>query len=279
MNTDDTRWLDAVQFDANGLMPAIAQDHTTGRVLMLAWMNREALAQTVATGHAVYWSRSRQQLWHKGETSGHWQQVHAIRLDCDSDAIVLSVTQEGGIACHTGRESCFYQLLTDDNGTHTWVTTDAVRKDPQAIYGAKTHEPQAQNHAHDAHNDAPNVADNQTTPPTANDVLPLLETVLHQRKTASADSSYVASLYHKGADKILQKVGEEAVETILAAKTYQQTDDDANRAALIYECADLWFHTMVTLAWFNIPLDAVTQELARRFGLSGLDEKRSRTHD
>ena len=275
MNADDTRWLDAVQFDANGLIPAIAQDHATGRVLMLAWMNREALAQTVAKGQAVYWSRSRQQLWHKGETSGHWQQVHAIRLDCDSDALVLSVTQVGGIACHTGRESCFYQLLTDDNGTHTWITTDAVRKDPQAIYGTQADEAQTQTHAYN--DDAPNATARHAIPPASNNILPALEDVLYQRKTARADSSYVASLYQKGADKILQKVGEEAVEMILAAKTYQQTDDDTTRDALIYECADLWFHIMVTLAWFNIPLDAVTQELARRFGLSGLDEKRSRT--
>lgn len=127
-------WLDAVAFDADGLLPAIAQDHQTGRVLMVAWMNADSLAETAATRRAVYWSRSRQKLWRKGEESGHQQIVHDIRLDCDGDVILLAVEQKGAIACHTGRESCFFRRL-DGNADHAeWVVTDPVLKDPKQIY-------------------------------------------------------------------------------------------------------------------------------------------------
>ncbi len=125
-----SEWIDEVGFDDNGLIPAIAQDAESGRILMLAWMNRESLLLTAEKMEAVYWSRSRQRLWHKGEESGHVQKVKEIRFDCDEDVIVLSVEQMGGIACHTGRESCFYRKL--ENGR--WVETDAVIKDPADIY-------------------------------------------------------------------------------------------------------------------------------------------------
>ena len=125
-----TSWLDEIHWDDNGLIPAIAQDAHTGRILMMAWMNRESLALTAEKGEAVYWSRSRQQLWHKGETSGHTQKVLEIRLDCDDDVLVLQVEQLGGIACHTGRESCFYRVFKDQS----WQTVDPVLKDPAAIY-------------------------------------------------------------------------------------------------------------------------------------------------
>jgi phosphoribosyl-AMP cyclohydrolase len=127
----DSAWLDAVHFDAAGLVPAIAQDHATGRVLMVAWMNREALAETARSGRAVYWSRSRGRLWRKGEESGHVQHVKAVRLDCDGDVVLLAVEQAGGIACHTGRERCFFRELKDGR----WQDTDPVLKDPAAIYG------------------------------------------------------------------------------------------------------------------------------------------------
>ena len=127
-------WLNEVKFDAQGLVPAIAQDHQTGRILMVAWMNADALIETVTTQQAVYWSRSRQALWRKGESSGHEQRVHEIRLDCDADVVLLSVEQKGQIACHTGRESCFYRRLTDKDGKMDWETTDAVLKDPKEIY-------------------------------------------------------------------------------------------------------------------------------------------------
>jgi len=123
-------YLDAIAWNADGLVPAVAQDAATGEVLMLAWMNRESLARTVATGEAVYWSRSRAQLWRKGETSGHLQKVVEIRLDCDADAIVLRVEQAGGIACHTGRRRCFFNLLDGQGGTPRWRVTDPVLSDP-----------------------------------------------------------------------------------------------------------------------------------------------------
>jgi phosphoribosyl-AMP cyclohydrolase len=123
-------WLDEIPWSKEGLITAIAQDASTGKILMVAFMNREALEQTVATGRAVYWSRSRKRLWRKGEESGHAQRLVELRLDCDADAVLLKVEQEGGIACHTGRESCFYRRL--ENGR--WVATDPVLKDPSAIY-------------------------------------------------------------------------------------------------------------------------------------------------
>lgn len=126
-------WLDEVKWDVQGLLPVIAQELGSGDVLMFAYMNREALARTAATGQAVYWSRSRQRLWHKGEESGHVQQVHEMRLDCDADVLLLEVTQLGhepGIACHTGRHSCFFRRL--DKGA--WVEVEPVLKDPASIY-------------------------------------------------------------------------------------------------------------------------------------------------
>ena len=125
-----SQWLDEVPWDKDGLVPVITQDFSSGRVLTLAWMNREALAEAAKSRQAVYWSRSRKKLWRKGEESGHTQKVREIRLDCDSDAILLRVDQIGGIACHTGRESCFFRKL--ENGS--WVTTDPVLKDPAVIY-------------------------------------------------------------------------------------------------------------------------------------------------
>jgi len=125
-----SNWLDEVPWNAAGLIAAVAQDADSGRVLTVAWMNREALAQTAATREAVYWSRSRRRLWRKGEQSGHVQKVRELRLDCDADAVLLQVEQVGGIACHTGRESCFFRKL--ENGS--WVTTDPVLKDPSTIY-------------------------------------------------------------------------------------------------------------------------------------------------
>ena len=126
-------WIDAVRWAADGLVPAIAQDVASGKVLTLAWMNREALAQTAQTGEAHYWSRSRRALWRKGEQSGYVQRVREIRLDCDNDAILLLVEQDGGIACHTGRETCFFQRLDDG----TWTAVDPVRRNPEDIYGSR----------------------------------------------------------------------------------------------------------------------------------------------
>ncbi len=126
----DPDWLAEIRFDTDGLVPVIAQDAASGRVLMVAWANREALAETVQTRCAVYWSRSRGRLWRKGEESGHTQQVSEIRLDCDGDVVLYAVSQAGGIACHTGRESCFYRRLKDGH----WDTVDPVLRDPDLIY-------------------------------------------------------------------------------------------------------------------------------------------------
>lgn len=269
-------WLNAIAFNKDGLIPAIAQDHQSGRILMMAWMNAEALQLTASTKTAVYYSRSRAKLWHKGETSRHTQQVHDIRLDCDADVIVLSVTQVGGIACHTGRESCFYQRLDLSGNQPRWQTVDAVLKDPSEIYTDNSKETTKQ------------PIDNETVSSKAKalvnrSILQQLDQVLAERKRADADSSYVASLYAKGLNKILEKVGEEATESIIAAKDLAISNEQANkaeydaaRAELIYEVADVWFHTLIGLAWFDIESDAVLNELGRRFGLSGIDEKAAR---
>ncbi|MBL8414604.1 MAG: phosphoribosyl-AMP cyclohydrolase [Propionivibrio sp.] len=123
-------WLDALKWDENGMIPAIAQEARSGRVVMFAWMNRESLQKTLACGNAVYWSRTRQRLWHKGEESGHFQKIISIRADCDGDVLLLSVEQVDGIACHTGRESCFFFELQGER----WVPADPVLKDPKEIY-------------------------------------------------------------------------------------------------------------------------------------------------
>ncbi|WP_298622281.1 phosphoribosyl-AMP cyclohydrolase [uncultured Zoogloea sp.] len=126
-----TAWLEELTWDKDGLIPAIAQDAETGDVLMFAWMNRDALARTVETGEAVYFSRSRGKLWHKGEESGHTQKIREIRIDCDNDVVLLKIEQVGGIACHTGRRSCFFQRYLADG---RWEAVDPVLKDPKEIY-------------------------------------------------------------------------------------------------------------------------------------------------
>ena len=127
-------WLDEIKWTDDGLVPVIAQDEASGRVLMFAWMSRESLALTVQQGRAVYWSRSRRKLWYKGEESGNVQTVKEIRLDCDGDVLLLTIEQVGGVACHTGRPSCFYRVLRNDS----WETVDKVLKDPQEMYGKQS---------------------------------------------------------------------------------------------------------------------------------------------
>lgn len=259
-------WLETLKFNDDGLIPAIAQDRETGRVMMVAWQNKEALKLTYETKEAVYFSRSRGKLWHKGETSGHTQIVHGIFTDCDSDVIILSITQIGGIACHTGRESCFFKQL-DDQGE--WQIISDVIKDPSQIYGE----------------DQPTAADDDSiavTNQSSSDVLASLDAILDERKSADKDSSYVASLYHKGLNKILEKVGEEAVESIIAAKELERAknaDENCDEMAhdLVYEVADTWFHQMVALSALGLSAQDVINELARRFGVSGIEEKNSRT--
>lgn len=253
-------FIDDLAFNADGLIPAIAQDRATGRVLMMAWQNRTALEKTIQTGQAVYFSRSRGQLWHKGETSGHMQIVHDVYTDCDADVVIMSITQVGGIACHTGRASCFYKKL--DMATLTWKAVDDVIKDPSEIYGDRAKPQASASFCHQK-------------------VIGELDRILQERKSADKESSYVSSLYHKGLNKILEKVGEEATEAIISAKELQLVrscgDDDTNaRADLVYEVADVWFHSLVALHHLGLSGDDVLVELSRRFGLSGIDEKNSR---
>ena len=188
-----------LRFDASGLIVAIAQDAATGTVLMVAYMDQEALAHTVETGEAHFWSRSRQALWKKGETSGNRLQVEAIQADCDGDALLLSV-QPFGPACHTGNRSCFAEPAT---------------------------------------------------------LLDRLEAVLRDRKAARPAGSYTASLFDSGRPAILRKVGEEAVEVLLAG-------GQENDAGLVHEVADLWFHSMVLLEERGLGPTAVLQELGAR---------------
>lgn len=274
-------WLTAITFNSDGLIPAIAQDHQSGRILMMAWMNSEALQLTAQTQTAVYFSRSRNQLWHKGETSGHTQHVHDIHLDCDADVIILSVTQVGGVACHTGRESCFYRRLDLSGSEPTWQAVEPVLKDPADIYSTNPQSPEATETTSKTNTNL--AEENHQSLQAEESILQQLDQVLSARKQADSDSSYVASLYAKGLNKILEKVGEEATESIIAAKDLAHSDAqldkeafDAARYEFIYEVADVWFHSLIGLAWFDIESKAVLDELGRRFGLSGIDEKASR---
>ena len=255
-------FLDQVRWNADGLAPAVAQDAQNGRVLTLAWMNRAALSATRASGYAHYWSRSRRKLWKKGETSGHVQAVHEIRLDCDSDAILLVVDQVGGIACHTGRDRCFYKRLEDGR----WMDVDPVMKDPKAIYGHAV--------AGDRNYDQEAPFDKRVSEETVNagtipDVLSALAEAIAQRKGGDARKSYVAALFAGTEDTLLKKIGEEATETVLAAK-------DGDRAHVVVEIADLWFHCLVLLARHGAGPEDVLAELARRTGRSGIEEKAAR---
>ncbi len=210
----------------NGLVPVIVQDVDTNEVLMLAYMNEEALKKTIESGYAHYFSRSRNKLWKKGESSGNTQEVKEILVDCDNDTILLKVKQNG-VACHTGRKSCFFTNLKTNE-----VTMD------------KTQEIEY------------------------NFIDKLYHTLL-ERKNADSKTSYVASLYNKGENSLLKKIAEEAAEFCFAVK-----DNDKNE--IIYEAADLAFHTLIALAYKNIHPEAILEELKRREGISGIEEKKNR---
>lgn len=200
--------LDEIRYDEQGLVPAIAQDYLDGTVLMMAWMNRESLEKTLETGEVWYWSRSRQELWHKGATSGHVQKVHSLRYDCDSDALLVTVEQVGDIACHTGERSCFHQI-----------------------------------------------AGQKVAPPA--DVLSELFEVICSRRDRPTAGSYTCQLFAAGDNKILKKIGEEAVEVVMACK-----EDEPEEIAA--EVADLLYHTLVALAYHQVNLKAVYRKLQER---------------
>jgi phosphoribosyl-ATP pyrophosphohydrolase/phosphoribosyl-AMP cyclohydrolase len=200
--------LDKIRYSEQGLVPAIAQDYLDGTVLMLAWMNQESLEKTLITGETWYWSRSRQELWHKGATSGHIQKVKSIRYDCDSDALLVTVEQIGDIACHTGERSCFHQLETG-----------------------------------------------KIAPPA--DTLSDLFSVIKQRRDHPNENSYTCKLLAGGDNKILKKIGEESAEVVMACK-------DNDKDSIAGEVADLFYHTLVALAYHQVSLRDVYRKLAAR---------------
>ncbi len=218
-----------IDWNKTPLVPAIVQDSESGEVLMLAYMNEEAYRKTLQTGYAHYYSRSREKLWKKGESSGNVQEVEEIMLDCDDDAILLRVRQTGP-ACHTGRKSCFFK-----DATSGAITSEPIQ-DPNEMY---------------------------------DDVIDRLYHIIQERKSADPESSWTAKLFSKGENTILKKVAEEAAEFCFAVK-------DKNREEIIYECADLVYHALVALASQDISPQLVRKELKRRFGTSGIEEKRNR---
>ncbi|CAN5313758.1 bifunctional phosphoribosyl-AMP cyclohydrolase/phosphoribosyl-ATP diphosphatase HisIE [soil metagenome] len=253
-------WIDAINWNADGLMPVLAQQAGSGDILMVAWMNREALQATLERGEAVYWSRSRKRLWHKGEESGHFQKVLEVRIDCDEDVLLLTVEQVGDIACHTGRHSCFYRRLERNptSGQLEWVE--------HAEAPTHTHAPDR--HEADSHDEA---------------LLARLADTLDSRRHGDPDSSYVARLHSRGANAVLKKIAEEAGEVLMAAKDLGAADTassadaegatESATAALVGETADLWFHSLVMLSFYGLRPEQVLAELARREGQAGLEEK------
>ena len=220
--------LGTVAFDAAGLVPVVAQEARTGMIRMVAWANREALEKTLATGDAHFWSRSRQAMWRKGETSGNGLRVRDVRLDCDGDVVLYTVDAEGP-SCHTGATSCFYRRVGPDGA----LIEDDRPTDPPAVVLAR-------------------VAD-----------------VIAQRRRERPEKSYVVSLLDAGFPKINAKIAEEARELCEALP-----EPDANHTA--HEAADLIFHALVGLEAAGVSVDAVFDQLRKRFGVSGIDEKASR---
>ncbi|MCD6525894.1 MAG: bifunctional phosphoribosyl-AMP cyclohydrolase/phosphoribosyl-ATP diphosphatase HisIE [Desulfuromonas sp.] len=226
--------LEQLKFDKDGLLPCITQDAETGEVLMLAYMNAEAVENTLLTGKVHYYSRSRAKQWMKGESSGHVQNVREIRYDCDGDTLLIKVEQVG-VACHTGRRSCFYSVW---DGEQVAIESEP-ELDTAAIYGEQ-------------------------------DILDAVYHVIQDRRRNPGEKSYVHSLFTKGLDKILSKIGEEATEAAVAGK-------GGDRDEIVYEVADLFFHTLILLGYYDLPPERIYAELRRRFGLSGIEEKESRT--
>ena len=208
-------------FDAQGLIPAVVQDWLDGIVLMVGYMNQEALSQTLATKSVHFWSRSRKKLWEKGETSGNKLHVKALFIDCDRDTILVKA-QPVGPTCHTGERACFFSAIDAQGGIEPGKTCDA-----------------------------------------AGGMLEAIARTIDARKVYPQPGSYTTKLFEGGQDKILKKVAEEAGEVLLASK-------GGKRDEIVYEVADLFFHTLMVLGYHDVPLHAIYQELAKRFGKSGL---------
>ncbi len=227
-----------IQWDDRGLVPAIVQDQATGQVLMLAYMDRRALARTLETGETHFWSRSRGELWHKGETSGNIQVVRQIRYDCDADALLV-VVDPTGPACHTGQQTCFYRELAP-------VTRAPSLKSEKLVVTAQ---------AATTNESVTPVGGEPRVPGTA--VLTELFAVIRDRKANAPEGSYTAQLFAAGPAEIAKKLGEEAVEAIVASAA-------GDRGQLTYEAADVIYHLLVLLAHHDVSLDDVLNELERR---------------
>lgn len=225
--------VSSIQYDANGLVPAIVQDAVSKDVLMLAYMNRESLERTLQTKQTWFWSRSRQELWNKGATSGHVQHVRDIRYDCDKDTLLVLVEPQGP-ACHTGQYSCFYRSLDGEQSDHV-NTEDRSKSQMDGSAESQVEYRQQDRFA----------------------ILSKLESVIASREAERPEGAYTTYLFEKGIDKILKKVGEETAEVIIGAKN---RDNDELR----YETSDLIFHLMVLLREAKLPLDDVMAELERR---------------
>jgi phosphoribosyl-ATP pyrophosphohydrolase/phosphoribosyl-AMP cyclohydrolase len=228
--------LEKIEFDERGLVPAVVQDHETGEVLMLAYMNAESLARTLQTGETWFWSRSRQELWHKGATSGNRQKVVELRLDCDADSIVVRVEAEGP-ACHTGERSCFFRPLAGappaPAAEHPIVPPKTASEPQLAVVDMKSME--------------------------LGILLNDLYTLIQMREAERPEKSYTTYLFNSGLDKILKKIGEEATETVIAAK-------NGSARELTSEMADLLYHLLVLMVERGLGLDDICRELASRAG-------------
>ena len=229
--------IEDLKFDEYGLIPAIVQDAQTREVLTLAYMNRESLERTVATNSTWFWSRSRSELWHKGETSGNTQRVIELVLDCDQDAIVVLV-EPAGPACHTGERTCFHNAVESD----AQVLTPDIKRSAEAL--------QSKVGTNEGRKDNREVED-------LGALLNQLYDLVESRKRERPDGSYTTYLFNEGLDKILKKVGEESAETIIAAK-------NENTTGLVAEVSDLIYHLLVLLVEREVSLDEIRQEMAQR---------------
>lgn len=233
----DTELIKEVVFDEQGLIPAVLQDVRNGRVLMTAYMNREALEKTLETGEAWFFSRRRQELWHKGATSGQIQRVHQILVDCDGDTLLLKVTPVSGGACHTGHGSCFFRPLTMEE-RDVGAEFQTAEGDERVEFSEANSNSQAERTGHFA-------------------ILDRLYRVILDRRAHPTEGSYTCYLWEKGQDKILKKVGEEAAEVIIGSKNNRHDE-------VVYEAADLIYHLLVLLAWHGITPREVMTELSVR---------------
>jgi phosphoribosyl-ATP pyrophosphohydrolase/phosphoribosyl-AMP cyclohydrolase len=232
MQDDTINITDIIDWDkVGGLVPVIVQDNESSKVLMMAYMNHEALLLTQSTKFAHYFSRTKKRIWQKGETSGHTQAIHDILVDCDNDTILLKVTQKGGIACHTGRQSCFFTSILDEN-----QEVEEIQKDMSQEYS----------------------------------IIDTLYHTIQERKNQDPDSSYTAKLLQGKENSMLKKITEEAGEFCFAIKDKDEED-------IINEGADLTYHVLVALASNDVNPDRIKSELKNRFGISGIEEKNSRT--